>query len=658
MINLLKRYRLSLIAAVAAAAAVLLYWPTLSLPVIYDDLLHIRISHALTVWSVWLPTEDFGFYRPLTFLPMVLIKSLFGYYPSQLLHGLNVAGHALNVILLVGLSWRLWHDHLRAFAAGLLFALFPFSYQAVAVYGHNVHPTTVGLILLGLHTYLYAREAGTRRRIWWGLTSALFLLSLLSHESAILFGAFAAMVHGNQESKIWRPNFRRGWIQPWMVFLLLGILYAVGYQFLPISRGPQAAAESGVDLWMTTLYLLQAGAYPLTWFAHVLPNVSADAIVLGGTAITLALIAWAARTRENRLPLLLGWGWWGVASLLIALPLPTLYLLHGPRLLYLSAVGLALAWPVMLVEKPPASRLSRTYSVLAVGFILISSGAFVSDRLRHYQQLTSPIQAVKMVMSQQPDDQGVVVVNLPQWLAPPRNTYAVGSELVAMLGNYLFAEEIIVENVPGDHHAYSVVVPDLLGSPAYAYGVHDETLFIGDAAAKLPIRSDWNMAGSQLFLVQYPEAGPQTTHAGGFKPADSPDARIASFGPYQLLDVSAMLCDGSANVVTSWTEDPGDLIQPTHSIFVQLLADDGRLIAQADGPLLGLRTDLIELLPNWVIEDRRTLQPTEPGQPAQLLIGVYDFASGDRLPADDIQGMPLAGDAYRLPISDCETNSH
>lgn len=658
MIRFLRRYQLSLIAAAAAAVAVLLYWPTMSLPVIYDDLLHIRISQDLTVWSVWLPTEDFGFYRPLTFLPMVIINSLFGYYPSQLLHGLNVAGHGLNVILLVGLSWRLWHDHLRSAAAGLLFALFPFSYQAIAVYGHNVHPTTVGLILLGLHSYLSAREDGSRRRIWWGLAGFFFLLSLMSHESAILFGVFAAMVQWNREGKLWRPNRRRGWLQPWMLFLLLGILYAVGYQFLPISRGPQAAAESGGDFWLAALYLLQAGAYPLTWFAHVFADLSADTVVVGGAAITLALAAWAARVHQNRLPLLVGWGWWGLASLLIAIPLPTIYLLHGPRLLYLSSVGLALAWPVMLVAKPPAGRLSRTVSLLAVGFVLISSGVFVSDRLRQYQQLTGPIQEVKAVMSRQPEGEGVVMVNLPQWLAPPRNTYAVGSELVAMLGDYLFAEEIIVENVPGEHHAYSIVVPDLLGSPAYAYGVHDETRFVGDAARKLPLRSDWNVTGSQVFLVQYPEAGPQTAHVGGFKPADSLSPQIASFGPYQLLDASAMLCDGSVQAATSWTEEPVDLIQPTHSIFVQLLADDGQLIAQADGPLLGLRTDLIELLPNWVIEDRRTLLPTQPGSPAQLLIGVYDFASSDRLPAVDDQGEPLADDGYRLPISDCAVNSH
>ena len=333
------------LAGLAALVAVVLYLPTLGLPLLYDDLLHIRITGGLNWANVWLPTEAFGFYRPLTFVPLLLVHDLFGYYPAWLLHGLNVVQHGLNAALLVLLAWRLWPRPGRALAAGLLLATFPFAYQAVAVYGHNVHPATAGLLLLGLHTYLWGL-AGRRwwrvgPRFWWGATGALFLLGLLSHESAILFGPLAFLAQWAYTGR-WplpRPGaWGRLWRVPWFVFSLLGGVYLVVYQFLPLSRAPQAAAV-GADFWAAwgakLLYLLQVAAYPLTWLARFLPPTWGTAVILLGIVVLLGLVAWAARARALRPGLALGLGWWALASALIALPLPANYLLHGPRLLYL-----------------------------------------------------------------------------------------------------------------------------------------------------------------------------------------------------------------------------------------------------------------------------------------------------------------------------------
>ncbi len=204
MVQLWRRYTLLITVITAVILSLWLYWPTLSFPLIYDTLLHIRIAGNLNFGNVWIPTAAFGFYRPLTFFPMLIVESLFGYYPTGLMHGLNVAQHGLNVALLVWLSWRLWHNGRFAVTTGLIFALFPFSYQAIAVYGHNVHPTTAGLLLAGLHTYLTAirgngkRPFSSKRPFIWIITLLFFLLSLLSHESAILFGGFAALLHWNE----------------------------------------------------------------------------------------------------------------------------------------------------------------------------------------------------------------------------------------------------------------------------------------------------------------------------------------------------------------------------------------------------------------------------------------------------------------------------
>ena len=144
----------ALLCLLPALLAAVMYLPTLRLPLIYDSLLHIRIAEDLNLASVWLPTDKFGFYRPLTFLPLLLVEILAGHYPAWLLHSMNVAQHALNAGLLAALSWRLWRRPLPAVVAGALLALYPFSYQAVAVYGHNVHPAIANLLLLEGHAYL------------------------------------------------------------------------------------------------------------------------------------------------------------------------------------------------------------------------------------------------------------------------------------------------------------------------------------------------------------------------------------------------------------------------------------------------------------------------------------------------------------------------
>lgn len=653
-----------------ATGAIVLYWPSLTLPVIFDDLLHIRIAKGLTPVTVWLVNDQFGFYRPFTFVPLLIIHWLFGYYPDWLLHGLNVAQHSLNAVLLTALAWRLWRSQMRALLAGTLFAFFPFSYQAIAVYGHNVHPSTTGLMLLGVHTYLTAvqsnaeraslsrqRKEGRQPAFWWGLTGLIFIMALLSHESAVTFGILAGLVHWNARGRMPRfftsalsGNLRRP--PTWFFFVLIGALYAVAYQLLPLASVLPGASQADESLWIRTLYLLQAAAYPFTWFAHLLPDVDAASLVLASAAMTLLLSLWVGRQRSKRLPLLLGWGWWAVAALVIVVPLSTGYLLHGPRLLYLGSVGLALSWATILTSQD-SGTLKVVWPIAGAAFILATNWQFVRGRLADYTRITEPLEVIQEVMSGKPPNEGVFVVNLPQWLAPPRNTFAVGAELVAMLGDHLFASEMVWENLPGEPAVYSVVSSDLLQKRDYPYGVHDETALRGEAAASLPVRSDWAGAGSQVFIVSYEEAGPQTTHTGAFQPGKGVAAPLAYLGPYQLLEVSVTTCKDVVEATFAWRWAFSESILPTASVFVQLLTDDGQLLAQADGPPLGLRSDLIELQPDWQIRDRRTIQVADPDRPLSLLVGAYDYATGERFPAFDSKQTPLQDKALRIAILPC-----
>ena len=640
-----KRSTTLLAILLPALAALILYWPTLRLPLIYDTLLHIRIAKGLDLATVWLPTTKFGFYRPLTFLPLLLIRGLFGSYPALLLHGLNVVQHALNAALLAWLAWRLWKNAWSSLAAGLLLALFPFAYQAVAVYGHNVHPTTATLMLLGLHCYLSGRRQ--RKASWWWLTAGFFVLSLLSHETAVLLGPFAALVQWNDEKKANFPRqISRLIREPWFLLTLAGGLYAIGYQWLPIQRLPQEISNDN-SLWPKVLYLGQAAAAPFTWFAHTLPSIGAAPLVLGGLALTAGWTIWAARKRENRLPLLLGWGWWGLASALIAIPLLTDYLLHGPRLLYLGGVGLALAWAALL-EPLRRGRLGAWPWLLVLALMLAQNWSFVSGQLALYQELTEPITVAQDAMQNRPADEGILFVNLPTWIAPARNTYPVGSEHVAMLGSYLFLEEIVTQNLGGSRPAKAIQLPEAETDPGYPYHLFGET------DLNLGVDADWTPAGSQVLVTRYTELGTQTEHVGTLLPADPDEQPIAVLGPFELLSAEAASCRGTVTLDTRWNWSGDVALPPTVSLFVQALDNTGQVAAQVDGPPLNLRVDLVNPAAGWTIQDRRTLHLAVGASGNQLVLGAYDYASGERFAAVDAGGEALPDNAWRVDIEVCQ----
>lgn len=620
----------------AVLLALLLYWPALSLPIIYDSILHIRIVKGLDFASVWLPTSAFGFYRPLTFFPILLIKAVFGYYPAWLFHGLNVAQHALNVGLLVWLAWRLWGNGRRALLAGLIFAAYPFSYQAVAVYGHNVHPTIANLMLLALHAYLSGLRTGQRQ--WWGGTAVFAMLALLTHESAILLGVFALLVHWNEVGglpglRLWPP--RLDWRAPWLWLLLLGLVYFVLYQWLPIERAPQTGGGE-LDLPLSGLFLVQGLVFPVAWLAQFGVG-DGRFYILAGLLLGAGLILWLFRYPANRPVLALALGWWGLAAALVGLALPTGYLLHGPRLLYLSAVGVAFLW-ALLLDRLWMVRGGMVLATAVAAFILLTSAHFVLARLHDYARLTAPVTQIAAEMADKPAEDGILIINLPQWLDDPRSTYAVGTEFVAMLGDYLFVEELLGENLRVNHPVQAVVLPGLRQEVAYSYGLHRQTPL--EAAQWQPPQG-----AQHVFVVDYHPEGPQARYTGAILAETAVPNLVATLGPYQLLRVEC-----SPAVVTLAWQVQGP-VTPTTSLFVQGLNADGQLIAQADGPPLRIPPDLLPAGP-LVLQDVRRL-PVDGDTAVSLLVGAYDYLTGERLPARDATGQALPDNALRLSFPAC-----
>ena len=621
----------------ATSFTFLLFLPFVTLPNLYDTLLHIRISGGLNWRSVWSPTADFGFYRPFTFVPFILVRQLWGDYPALVLNSLNLLNHTLNTFLLGWLVARLFSPTKVwvAVATALLFGTFPFAYQAVAIYGHNVHPAIGTLLLCAMHTTLSADNQPQQRR-WLYLTFVFFLLGLLHHESAVIMGAWSGLLIAFRHP-LRRDAMGSRYRLP-LLLLFSSVIYVALYQFLPISRGPQATAE-GLGFDLKLLYLGQTLSYPAVRWLNILP-LPAHWLILLGCALTL--IAIIGRWRDVGGGMLLGLGWWLTASLLIAIPLPTGYLLNGPRLLYVGGIGLALLWALIL-NGSRSRPILFTLTLLLLLATLVRNAQFIGRRENNYRELTRPLHALQGHTAKH----DLILINLPQWLAPVRNEFPLGSEFVQQLGDYLFIEEWIDHNLGKGRTSYGVKVDDLLKPTQYGYGIHAQHRWSDVQWADRPI---------DLFAVQFdPDAPQTTTHYFGRASQQRQETLLPSatnavaepptqIGPYQLWSAEGYWCDGTVTVSTVWQKR--EVVPPTTSSFVQLLDGEGKVIAQLDRPILGVRPDLLAAPDSWYLSDQRELSVATI--PTQLLIGIYDYATGQRYEVKN-----SAENALVLPITYC-----
>jgi hypothetical protein len=500
------------------------------------------------------------------------------------------------------------------------------------------------------HAYLSWR-AGGRKKFWLAMMGMLFILGLLSHESAILFGPFLLLLAATEKlgggERIQLNWLRLPPFHPGLFLSLAGVAYVILYQFLPITRAPDVAGGGGFI--PKALYLLQALTYPLAGLLNRLPFLTTPVVMSASLILFLLLIIRAGRRplrdttppihhsqfsiHNSLLPLLLGGGWFLLTAALVALPLTADYLLHGPRLLYLGSVGVSLVWAALIFPHPLTLRNSWLNLLVSVA-ILGGSGNFVAGRLAAYERLTEPVGVARQAVGER--DSGILFLNLPAWYAPLDNTFPVGVEYVSMLGGYLFVGELTAFNgLPGT--AYAAAAPDLLADVGYGYSVHQQQYL-----------SDIEWAGEELavILTRFETGGPVTTYTGSVLGGATGEL-LAQFGPFSLLAAEATHCDGGIQVEFSW--QLSNDVAPTTSLFVQALQNEA-IMAQADGPPLGLRPDALVIPDGWHIRDRRTLDAAAADT---LLLGAYDFVSGERLAAVGAGGAPLPDNALALPIGGC-----
>jgi hypothetical protein len=161
-----------------------------------------------------------------------------------------------------------------------------------------------------------------------------------------------------------------------------------------------------------------------------------------------------------------------------------------------------------------------------------------------------------------------------------------------------------------------------------------------------------DFAGDYLYRVLPRE---QTQFTG--KPlavfGDSPSIRLLAFKLSGLpfdTDTSPpeFILQPSSFILLYWQIDAPAAQNPT--VFIHLRAADGFVRSQADGPPVSGHYPAANWLPGQVVQDIHPLPPEDWAQVDHLAVGLYNPATGERLPAFGPTGSPLPNEALVIPL--------
>jgi hypothetical protein len=627
-----------------------LYGGVVALPFFGDDPIDMRWIEQSSLADVWTSAAGVGYYRPLTFTVWWADRWLLGGFHPSLEHAANLAFHILNSMLVVALARRLLGRRASRWAglvAGLLFISFPFTYQAIPWVASLTHPLATFLILGSVLTAMRAS-----RREHWSLrvaSIALAAAALFAHESSVVVGVLIALcvVLGSRQ----RPSARElAWP---LAYLALALAYVPAYFSIPRQTSP-IPPLSAARMTQTGAYLLQGLAYPVAPAARHLAgrfgwsDLASAYIAACATAVSLLLLAWRSRrAREMCLVLL----WVIVAIAPAALVLPFDYLLNGPRVLYLASVGATIAWSMALAALASVGagwvRVgARASATLLLGAILLFSARFVRERQELHAMGGDLLWQATETLGGVPADERHFVVNFPAWLAPGRIVYPLGHEGVELMPPYANIGELVWSNSRVQRSVRTAKFSNALPtSPGYYYGIRGPETTWEELASRVR-DADW------VHLVRLEVEGPRLELAGRVLDAPRPpgpplaifDGRLA----LEWAEVSGA-DDGSVVMRLTWWA-ASSMVDSDFRVFAHSYNDSGDIVAQADGyPLDGL-------YPFWIwrpgerVEDVHHLRPgvLSDVDTGRYGVGIYDPASGDRLPAFGPDGARLPRDTVLL----------
>ena len=654
---------------VVAAVAFFVYRDALGFLFFNDDPTgHFRLMEGRSIVSFFVSAWGHAYYRPLSFVLWKALHAVLGHHDPFLLHFLNIIFHAANCALVWLLAYRLSERRAcpeerrgYAFMAAVLFALYPFSYEAVAYVGAFVHPLTTFFVLATLVLYREARQGAN----WLFYVSHLTLvLALFTQENAVIAPLLLIAWGLIERGRAFDKRSLTYLIEP-LLFIAL---------WLRVPKLPTAGLQPVPSIWENTLHFLQAIVYPVAPLASTLvthPPLSSPplggkeggAVALVAVALASFLVLYVAgrlaRTRSFSPSL----AWVAFSALPAALFLESAYVRGSPRLFYLTAVGVALLWatlplaflPPPSVPPPPLSpphwggkRGGRTGGVvrklLAWAMVVAlawSNLGFIGCRVSDFAKVTELMRLMDETARATPAERELTYVNLPFHFSSTEGgctyPYLYGSAGAVAIPLYADLADFIVFNGGPSRRARGVVVREF--QPGWAtYG--DET-DLEDLRALL--------AQGQVYLFDFPAweffdltANWLVSPQGGWE-------ETATFGESVVLAGHSVEKDDGLLKVTLWwkcLEPP----QHRYTVFLHLYDASGKLVAQKDSQPASDHLPTVFWRRGDVVRDQRAIELSAdlPYGRYTIAVGLYDPQTMTRLPAIAPDGTRWANDAVVL----------
>ena len=331
-------------------AAIILYWPALSLGFLSDDFgLIARTDH----WMLGAPTPSL--FRPVVMFVWADLRQL-GSGPVAL-HLWNVALHGTAAFIVARLASAWLTSRWTSLAAGAVFLALPVNVEPVSWISGGFDVTMTVLALLAIET---ARRYGDRTPL---STRVLFVCliaaTLLSKETGVVAAAIVVIDAAS------RGALRRPLLSDAAGCLAVGAVV-----------GALRLYGAGMHVELTK-YIVQRGAFQTVGgFAQEWPSVSVTTTpwqaVVAVTALTVVVLLFvvSASRRQGKVELALA-GWIAIAVAPVLAWIGVSQYLEGSRYLYLAAPAWAMS--VVWMALAPRYVVARRAGAIALAVVFVMS---------------------------------------------------------------------------------------------------------------------------------------------------------------------------------------------------------------------------------------------------------------------------------------------
>ncbi len=654
----------ALLTFIPCLIAFALYAESVSVMPLHDDSHILARIRELGLFEVFLPDSSGGVeYRPAGTLFWMITRALSGGFVPGLLHMWNIMFHTANTALVEALFGGMsaaparhagpaTHAR-RAALAGLLFATFPLSYQAI-IAGAIYHPAMMFYGLAALVVWLRTRRLA--------LPLILIMAAALSHEAGFIFGPLLLLVEYAAPAAKRAPDKR-------VLAGLLILAWPVAYRLLLRTMWTPASGmlTTGVtDLAPKLAYYIHGLLWPLALLLQLAGFAApAPAWLLLGLAAAGGGIA-LCDSPANRRMAAAGLLWWLIAIAPNIAALPLHYVTDTPRLMYVSSAGAAIFWVAVFGS---AWRYTPALARLGLVAALICAAAWSARYIRARQteviRLSRPFQMITADLRQAPDNARVLLINPPFVMLPARPSFDIGREgfslwepgnaygpianwLASMGGRPVAGAALLDEATLSDRNPdQSFEDRAFTRGGEFLYGVFGERAgaealrgMIGEAT--YVYRFEYDRPGLRLITIAAP--------ARDMPNPGAPMARMRDGGFEFDISAAAIQCPGYLLLDTYWRRVSGPGPGPVN-VFAHAYSDAGVDLYAADkNPYDGLlRPD--QLPQGIVIHEQREIRQPPGGAPVSALrIGLYRSSDGGRLRTLRANGQLWEGEEIRLPV--------